>query len=93
MGTFRRHDCPHLMPGGNMCKYKMDKIMDRTDLTYNQKLFYMQISTCSGCEIYKNLKKCGKPQKIKNAENGKKEKIYEKHHHHQTSKCTSNRTP
>lgn len=65
MGTFRHHDCPYLMPGHSMCKHKMNAVMDRTDLTYEQKLSAMQISTCSGCEIYK---------KLKNAENGERRK-------------------
>ena len=65
MGTFRRYDCPHLMPGHSMCKYAMKKVIDRADLTYKQKLSAMQIKTCSGCAVYKILKQCGKPQKIK----------------------------
>lgn len=72
MGTYRHDDCPHLMQGHNMCKYKMDKVMNRTDLTYQQKLSAMQISTCSGCEIYKKLKKCGKPQKNNKMPNGER---------------------
>ena len=74
MGTYRHDDCPHLMPGHSMCKHKMNAVMDRTDLTYNQKLSAMQISTCSGCEIYKNLKQCGKPQKNKKCLTAKGEK-------------------
>lgn len=58
MGTFRRLDCPHLINHGNhdMCKYKLNKVTDRTDLTFSEKLDRAQVGTCSACAIYKNLK-------------------------------------
>ena len=57
MGTFRHHDCPHLMKSGNAwCKLKANEIINRTDITQKQKYARLRKMTCSGCEIYKKLK-------------------------------------
>jgi hypothetical protein len=65
MGTFRRLDCPHLVNHGShdMCNYKLRNVMDKTDLTFMEKLNRAQVNTCSACPVYKKLKKEGKIQK------------------------------
>lgn len=57
MGAFRHHDCPHLMKGGVWCKLKAKQIINDTKLTQKTKYDLLHKMTCSGCEIYKNLKK------------------------------------
>lgn len=60
MGTFRRGDCPNLVKGSNYyCKIKMGEIISRTDLTAKQKYSRIRKLTCSGCEIYKEIKENG----------------------------------
>lgn len=57
MGTFRHGDCPNLVKGGSWyCKIKMSEITSRTDLTSKQKFSRLKKLTCSGCEIYKEIK-------------------------------------
>ena len=56
MGTFRRYDCPHLMKGGVWCSKKAAKIINRTDITQKQKYTLLHKMTCSGCEVYKEIK-------------------------------------
>lgn len=65
MGTFRRLDCPNLINHGNhdMCNYKLRNVMDKTDLTFMEKLNRAQVNTCSACPVYRKLKKEGKIQK------------------------------
>lgn len=54
---FKRHDCPHLMKSGNAwCKIKAQRIIDSTSLSYKQKYAILNKMTCSGCEIYKEIK-------------------------------------
>ena len=62
MGTFRRLDCPHLINHGNhdMCNNKLKNVMNRTDLTFMEKLQQAQVNTCSACPVYKKLKIGGK---------------------------------
>jgi hypothetical protein len=58
MGTFRRGDCPNLVKGCTYyCKIKWGEIINRTDLTAKQKYSRLKKLTCSGCEIYKEIKK------------------------------------
>lgn len=57
MGTFRRGDCPHLVKGSSYwCKIKTSKITNNPNLTQNQKYALLHKMTCSGCEIYKEMK-------------------------------------
>jgi hypothetical protein len=57
MGTFRRGDCPNLVKGSSYyCKIKWGEIINRTDLTPKQKFSRLKKLTCSGCEIYKEMK-------------------------------------
>lgn len=53
---FKRHDCPHLMKGGTWCKLKATHIINRADITHKQKYALLHKQTCSGCEIYKEMK-------------------------------------
>lgn len=57
MAKYRHHDCPHLMKGGVWCSKKATEIINRTDITYKQKYERLHKMTCSGCEIYKEMKK------------------------------------
>ena len=54
---FKRHDCPHLHKGSSLwCKLKANDIINRTDITTKAKYARLYKQTCSGCEIYKELK-------------------------------------
>ena len=54
---FKRHDCPHLHKGSSLwCKLKATRIIDSTSLSYKQKYAILNKMTCSGCEIYKEMK-------------------------------------
>lgn len=54
---FKRHDCPHLHKSSNWCGLEATKIINRTDITYKQKYERLHKMSCSGCEIYKQIKK------------------------------------
>ena len=55
---FKRHDCPHLMKSGNAwCKLKAERIINSTTLSHKQKYARLHKQTCSGCQIYKEMKK------------------------------------
>lgn len=55
---FKRHDCPHIMKGANVwCKLKADKIINNPNISQREKYARLHKLTCSGCEIYKEMKK------------------------------------
>jgi hypothetical protein len=54
---FKRHDCPHLAKGSSYwCKLKANRIINNTSLSIREKYTILHKSTCSGCEIYKEMK-------------------------------------
>ena len=54
---FKRHDCPHITKGANVwCKLKADKIINNPNLSQREKYARLHKLTCSGCEIYKEIK-------------------------------------
>ena len=57
MGTFRRHDCPHLIKGSLWCNLTADKIINNTKLSIKERYNMLNNFTCSGCKVYKQLKK------------------------------------
>ena len=55
---FKRHDCPHIMNGANVwCKLKANQIINNPKLTQKTKYALFHKMTCSGCDIYKQIKK------------------------------------
>lgn len=55
---FKRHDCPYIRHGASVwCKLKAHKIINNTNLTQKEKYNLLHKMTCSGCEIYKQIKK------------------------------------
>lgn len=57
MGTFMRYDCPYIMDNDKgWCKLKTTEIINRTDITPDEKFSLLRKMTCSGCDIYKDIK-------------------------------------
>lgn len=54
---FKRHNCPHLTKGSSYwCKLKANRIINSTSLSIREKYAILHKQTCSGCEIYKEVK-------------------------------------
>lgn len=55
---FKQHDCPYIRHGASVwCKLKAHKIINDTSLSYKEKYARLHKQTCSGCQIYKEMKK------------------------------------
>ena len=54
---FKRHDCPHLHKSSLWCKLKADQIINNPNISQREKYARLRKQICSGCQIYKEMKK------------------------------------